>query len=221
MSVVVVEFELEKDIEIAANDVRNKVSTLSFGSEIQSPMIEKFNVGGALTISLFVSPRTKIENTQELLELNVHTGLNQTSFAENKGVDKVNLVGYLEREIKVLPFPNALNKYNLTFTDIVRAINAQNIEIDGGRLISKEKEWKLITKADASNVQDLGNLLIGEGIKLSDIALIVDSVKEQRSFSHLITKETSGSGISLEVQKITGANEIEIADSIKEILPFL
>lgn len=221
-SLVVVEFELEKDVEVAANDVRDKVSTISFGSEIQSPIIEKFNVGGAPIISLFVSPKTEIQNTQDLLDLNTHTDLNIKPLLQRiKGVGKVNLVGYLEREIKIRPFPSALNKYDLTFTDIANAIRAQNVEIDGGRIINATQEWKLITKADANNVQDLGNLLIGKGIKLSDIALIVDSTKEQRSFSNLRTKEKSGSGILLEVQKITGANEIEIADSIKELLPYL
>lgn len=222
VSVVIVEFELEKDIEVAANDVRDKVSTVSFGSEIKHPIIEKFNVGGTPIISLFVSPKAKIQDTQSLLELNTHTDLNIKPLLQRiKGVGKVNLVGYLEREIKIRPYPSALNKYDLSFSDIARAIRAQNIEIDGGRLISEKREWKILTKADASSVQDLGNLLIGEGIKLSDIALIVDSTKEQRSFSNLATKETSGSGILLEVQKITGANEIEIADSIKEILPYL
>ncbi|TLD82657.1 efflux RND transporter permease subunit [Helicobacter sp. MIT 11-5569] len=227
VSVVVVEFELEKDVEVAANDVRDKVSTISFGSEIQSPIIEKVNVGGAPIISLFVSQKEipnaqNPQDMQSLLELNLHTDLNIKPLLQRiKGVGKVNLVGYLEREIKIRPYPSALNKYNLTFSDIARAINAQNIEIDGGRLISEKKEWKILTKADASSVQDLGDILVGEGVRLSDIALIVDSTKEARSFSNLATKDISGSGILLEVQKITGANEIEIADSVREILPYL
>ncbi|TLD89282.1 efflux RND transporter permease subunit [Helicobacter sp. MIT 05-5294] len=224
VSVVVVEFELEKDVEVAANDVRDKVSTISFGSEVKSPRIEKLNVGGAPIISLFVSPKVALDeqDSQSLLVLHLHTDLNLKPLLQRiKGVGKVNLVGYLEREIKIRPFPSALNKYNFTFSDIARAIHAQNIEIDGGRLIDEKKEWKILTKADASSVQDLGNILVGDGVKLSDIALIVDSTKEARSFSNLVTEEISGSGILLEVQKITGANEIEIADSIKEILPYL
>ncbi|MBX7490413.1 efflux RND transporter permease subunit [Helicobacter turcicus] len=222
VSIVVVEFELEKDINVAANDVRDKVSTLSFGSEVKSPIIEKFDVGGAPIISLFITSKTPIQNTKELLDLNLHVDLNIKPLIQRiKGVGKVNLVGYLEREIKISPNPSALNKYNLSFSDIARAINAQNIEIDGGRLISKEKEWKILTKADAISVQDLGNIIIAQGIKLSDIALILDSTKEQRSFSNLATPQGSNSGILLEVQKITGANEIEIANSIKAVLPEL
>lgn len=83
------------------------------------------------------------KNTQELLELNLHTDLNVKPLIQRiKGVGKVNLVGYLEREIKISPNPSALNKYNLSFSDIARAINAQNIEIDGGRLINEKESGK-------------------------------------------------------------------------------
>lgn len=222
VSIVVVEFELEKDINIAANDVRDKISTISFGSEVKSPIVEKFDVGGAPIVSLFITPKKPIKNTQELLDLNLHTDLNVKPLIQRiKGVGKVNLVGYLEREIKISPNPSALNKYNLSFSDIARAINAQNIEIDGGRLIDEKREWKILTKADATSVQDLGNILIAQGIKLSDIAVILDSTKEQRSSSNLATSQGSHSGILLEVQKITGANEIEIANSLKALLPEL
>ena len=111
VSVVVAEFELEKSIEIAANDVRDKVSTISFGSEVKSPIIEKFDVGGTPIISLFVSSKTPISSTKELLELNTHTDLNIKPLLQRiAGVGKVNLVGFLEREIRILPNPTMLSK---------------------------------------------------------------------------------------------------------------
>ncbi len=225
VSIVIAEFELEKDVNIAANDVRDKVSTISFGSEVKSPIIDKFNVGGAPIISLFVAPKTPLKTQKDILALHLHTDLNIKPLLQRiKGVGKVNLVGYLEREIKIIPDPSALNKYNLSFTDIAKALNAQNIEIDGGRLISETKEWKLLTKADATSVEELGTILVANGIPLKEIARIEDSTKEQRSFSNLSfnkSTENSVGGILLEVQKITGANDIEIANAIKKLLPTL
>ena len=222
VSVVVAEFELEKPIEIAANDVRDKVSTISFGSEVKSPIIEKFDVGGTPIISLFVSSKTPISSTKELLELNTHTDLNIKPLLQRiAGVGKVNLVGFLEREIRILPNPTMLNKYNLSYLDVAQAIKAQNIEIDGGRIIDSKQEWTILTKADAENIQELGDLLIAKGIKLSDIAVIEDTMQEQRSFSYLHSKDIQSGGILLEIQKITGANEIEITKAIKEIMPYL
>lgn len=222
VSVVVAEFELEKPLEIAANDVRDKVLSVSFGSEVKSPVVEKFNVGGAPIISLFVSPKTPITNEKELLELNTHTNWNIKPLLQRiKGVGKVNLVGFLEREIKIIPNPTLLNQYNLTYLDLTRAIGAQNVEIDGGRIIAKDKEWKILTQADSNNLKELGDILVGDNIKLSDIARIEDSTEEQRSFANLLSKDIQGSGILLEIQKISGANEIEITDAIREILPSL
>lgn len=222
VSVVAAEFELEKPIEIAANDVRDKVSGVSFGSEVKSPIVEKVNIGGAPIISLFIAPKESLKNTQETLAFHTYVNGNIKPLLQRiKGVGKVNLVGFLEREIKIYPNLDALNKYNLSFNDIAYAISTQNIEIDGGRLIDKQREWRLVTKADAQNIQGLGDIIVANNIKLSDIARVEDSTQEARSFSSLGLKGDTYPGILLEIQKITGANEIEIAKAVQELLPIL
>lgn len=222
VSIVVAEFELTKEIEIAANDVRDKISRLSLDNDIDSPIVEKYNVGGAPVISLFISPKHKITNTKELLALNTYADLNIKPLLQRiKGVGSVNMVGFLEREIKIKPNNNALSKYNLTYTDIAQAINAQNIQLDGGKIISKDKEWKILSKSDKDKVEELANIVVANGIKLGDIAVILDSTKERRSFSNLANSEIQSEGILLELQKISGANEIEIKKGLLEILPFL
>lgn len=222
VSIVVAEFELSKPIEVAANDVRDKVSTVSFGSEVKSPIIEKFNVGGAPVISLFVTPKNKNLTQKELLALNTHTDSNIKPLLQRiKGVGKVNMVGYLDREVKILPNPSLLNKYNLSYMDLAKAINAQNIEIDGGRIIAQNNEWKILTKADATSIKELENIILTNDIKLGDIAKIQDSLQEQRTASNVESQSAKGAGILLEVQKITGANEIDIAKEVRKIFPFL
>ncbi|WP_104722351.1 efflux RND transporter permease subunit [Helicobacter mesocricetorum] len=221
VSIVVAEFELEKPIEVAANDVRDKVFGLSFGSEVKSPIVEKVNIGSPI-ISLFISPKESLRNMQETLAFHNHININIKPLLQRiKGVGKVNLVGFLEREIRIYPDLGALNKYNLSFGDIARGVSAQNIEIDGGRLVDKQREWRLLTKADAQSVEELGDIVIANNIKLRDIARITDFTQEARSFSSLGIKGGSYPGILLEIQKITGANEIEIAKAVQELLPFL
>ncbi|CAM2811856.1 efflux RND transporter permease subunit [Helicobacter burdigaliensis] len=227
VSVVVAEFELEKPIEVAANDVRDKVSSVSFGSEVKSPIVEKLNIGGTTpVISLFISPKKLPKNNAELLALHTHTDLNIKPLLQRiKGVGRVNLVGFLEREIHIKPSPSSLNKYNLTFSDVANAINSQNVEIDGGKIISSAKEWKILTKADANSIKELEEILVGDRIRLGDIALIKETFKEPRSFSSLKIKDSKGEenslGVLLEIEKITGANEIEITKAIKELMPSL
>ncbi len=222
VSVVAAEFELEKPIEIAANDVRDKVSGVSFGSEVKSPIVEKVNIGGAPIISLFITPKESFANTQETLAFHTYVNGNIKPLLQRiKGVGKVNLVGFLEREIRIYPNLGALNKYNLSFNDIAYAVSTQNIEIDGGRLVDKQREWRLVTKADAQNIQGLEDIIVANNIKLGDIARVEDSTQEARSFSSLGLKSDTYEGILLEIQKITGANEIEIAKAVQELLPIL
>lgn len=224
VSIVVAEFELEKPIEEATNDIRDKVSTVSFTSDVHSPIIEKFDVGGAPVISLFMSlPEDKAQSDKALLEMNIHANLVLKPILQKiKGVGRVNLVGYLERKIFILPDPTLLNKYGLSYTDIARSVQAQNVEVDGGRIIAKTKEFNLLTDASAQNLQDLGDILVGNGVRLSDIAKITDGLEEPRTFSSIGIGEKfeqiegkGSKGILFEIQKISGANEIEIANAVK------
>lgn len=277
VSIVVAEFELEVPIERAINDVRDKISGINLGKGIESPIIDKFNIAGAPVLSLFVAPKSSsynaeksnldsidIESSQieKLQELNSFVDLNLKPILERKnGVGRVNLVGYLNRQIEILIRPDELARYNLSYNDVAKSLAAQNIELDGGRLQNNTQEWKILTKAAPSEIFELGEILIssayGSTIKLSDIALIKDSLADARSSANILVRDdlanftdlakislsakmpnksdldsmksksqntqkipaqSTQSGILLEIQKISGANDIEIANEIKAAL---
>ncbi|MDE6978141.1 MAG: efflux RND transporter permease subunit, partial [Helicobacter sp.] len=226
VSVVIVEFELEKNIEEATNDVRDKVSTVSFPSDVHSPIIEKFDVGGAPVISLFLSlPK---ESGQTFLQLHSHANdIIKPMLQRLKGVGRVNLVGYLQRQIFILPDPTLLNKYGLSYTDIANNVRMQNVEIDGGRIVRTENEVDLLTDSSVHSLSDLQSIMVGNGVALGELATIEDGLQEARSFSALglsatsLMKGVAGSGILFEIQKLSGANDIEIADLVRALYPEL
>lgn len=226
VSVVIVEFELEKDIEEATNDVRDKVSTVSFPSDVHSPIIEKFDVGGAPVISLFLS--LPEESKQTFLQLHSHANdVIKPMLQRLKGVGRVNLVGYLQRQIFILPDPTLLNKYGLSYTDIANSVRVQNVEIDGGRIVRTENEVDLLTDSSVHSLSDLQSIMVGNGVALGELATIKDGLQEARSFSALglsatsLMKGVAGSGILFEIQKLSGANDIEIADLVRALYPEL
>ncbi|MBD5167429.1 MAG: efflux RND transporter permease subunit [Helicobacter sp.] len=226
VSVVVVEFELEKDIEEATNDVRDKVSTASFPSDVHSPIIEKFDVGGAPVISLFLS--LPEESAHDFLQLHSHANdVIKPMLQRLRGVGRVNLVGYLQRQVFILPDPMLLNKYGLSYTDIANSVRVQNVEIDGGRIVRSENEIDLLTDSSVHSLADLQSIMVGNGVALGELATIEDGLQEARSFSALGVSATSamkgvaGSGILFEIQKLSGANDIEIADSVRALYPEL
>lgn len=213
LSYVTAQFVLSKDIEVAVNDVRDKLSALNLGSEVDKPIIQKFDVGAAPVLSIFLSSTTK-----ESTELMKHADqVIKPLLQRIQGVGKVNLVGYKERVVQILPDPFEMNRLGLDYRDIAAKIGAENLKIDGGRLIASKHEWKITTDADATLIEELGNIQILPGILLKEIAKVQDGLQEARSFASF----GESPGVILEIQKISGSNEIAIAQGIKERLPYL
>ncbi|RDU69508.1 acriflavin resistance protein [Helicobacter cholecystus] len=210
-SIVVVKFKLEKSIDEAINDVRDKVSSIQFDSGVDSPTIDKADTSSSPVITLFVSS-DQVPQTELMKHVNdrIKPILQRVS-----GVGLVDLKGYREREIKILPNPTLVNKYRLTYKDISDALRNGNVEIDGGKIVDKTNEWSIITDANSQNVEDIGNVRVADGVKLKDIAEIKDGLSEDTTFATY----NKTPGVILDVQKIAGKNDIQIADGVKALIP--
>ncbi len=209
ISMVAVMFELEKPIEIAVNDVRDKVNAIVLDSEIDKPSVQKLDTGSTPVVSLFLSSNKPDTELMKHANNVVAPILQRIS-----GVGNVQLSGYRERQIKIFPDPTLMNKYNMTYTDLSGIIGRENREIDGGRVLSPTKEYYIITDSNSISVEEIGDITIRDGLKLRDIAIIEDGLAEEKSYATYMGKK----GVILQVQKITGANEIHIADGIKEAI---
>ena len=133
------------------------------------------------------------------------------------GVGGVNIIGYRDREIKIDPDINALNKYGITILELNSAISKENVKIDGGKLITTTNEYILKTKADALTVKALKNIRIKDSIRLQDIARVEDGLSDAKSYASY----NGVKGVMIEVQKISGTNTIDIVNSVKKALPSL
>lgn len=213
VSVVTVKFFLERDINEATNDVRDKVSAVKLPKDAESPLVSKLDIGGAPIINIFLTANNN--NIQELM-----------LFADEKvkpilekinGVGAINILGYKDREIKIFPDPKLLNKFGITISELNAIVARENVKIDGGKLISDKKEYILKTEADALTVLELKNIKIKNNIKLQDIALVTDSLSDAKTYASYNGKE----GVMLEVQKISGTNTIDIIKKVKKTLPVL
>lgn len=211
MSVVVVQFELEKPLDVAVNDVRDKVGSVRLDSGVETPTINKFDSSSAPIISLFLT-----SNKVSQAELMRHAKDNIKPLLQKiSGVGGVEMRGLREREIRIYASPSLLNKYGITYADIANKIGLENLEVDGGRLIGTLTEWSVTTDAQSVALQDVGDIRVAEGVRLRDIATIEDGIEEDRTFAAL----DKTPGVIFEVQKISGANDIAIADAVMKMLP--
>ncbi|MEA1891510.1 MAG: efflux RND transporter permease subunit [Campylobacterota bacterium] len=213
VSVVAVKFFLQRDINEAANDIRDKVSAVILPTDSKTPLISKLDIGGAPVINIFVTAKNDtIKNLMIFTDEKVKPKIQKIN-----GVGAVNIIGYKDREIKIYPNPRLLNKFNITINELNTIIARENVKIDGGKLITKTEEFILKTKADALTIDELKNIKIRDDIKLKDIARVEDSLSDAKSYASLNGEE----GVMLEVQKISGTNTIDIVEKVKAAVPSL
>ncbi len=211
VSIVVIEFELEKPNEEALNDVMNKISSVRFDdSNIKKPSINKFDTDSQAIISLFVSSsRVPATTLNDYAKNTIKPMLQKIN-----GVGGVQLNGFRERQIRIYADPTLMNKYNLTYADLFSTLKAENVEIDGGRIVNSQRELSILINANSYSVADVEKIQVGNHVRLGDIAKIEIGLEEDNTFASFKDKP----GVILEIQKIAGANEIEIVDRVYEAL---
>ena len=212
-SVVIAQFELSKPVEEAANDVRDKVSTVDLPKEANKPIIEKFSSSSAPIITLFLS--TKLDNLDKLM---LHANeVVKPVLQSIEGVGKVEIAGFRDKVLKIYPDTTLLSKYNLDLNDLSSKIDEENIKKDGGRVVQEKEELNISIDSDAINVEQLENIKIKDGVRLKDVATVQETIKDERTFANYNEQK----GVLLQVKKISGANEVNIAKSVREKIPYI
>lgn len=214
VSLVIAQFLLDKPKEEAMSDIRDKVSSIRFDdTNIQNPVVQKFDSGSSPIISIFVSTdKVPITDLMKTADEVIKPALERVS-----GVAGTNIVGYRNRTIRIYPNISLMNKYNITYSQLANIIAAENIEIDGGKIQDDKQEWIVTTNANAKKVDDLKQIRISNNLKLGDIATIDDYINEDTTYASVNGKM----GVIFEVQKIAGKNDVQIAQDVRNVLPRL
>ena len=206
-------FILEKDINIASDEVRDKVSRIL--SELppgtDSPIIEKFDPDSSPILSMVVSGKRSAREVTEIADKKIKRQLEAV-----KNVGAVTLVGDRRREIQVVIDPDRLLAYGLSIAQVREAIRKQNVEVPGGRITWETTEQGLRTMGRIENVRDFEGLIVadrkGAPVRLKDIGSVLDTEEEPRSISRLDGKNA----VSVLIRKQSGTNTVEVIDKIKE-----
>jgi hydrophobic/amphiphilic exporter-1 (mainly G- bacteria), HAE1 family len=211
ISIVSLIFDMEVDINEATNEVRDKISSAVLPFDVEKPLVSKFDIGGAAVLSLFVASDTVDAKTlMKTIDTQVKPKIQRI-----RGIGGINIIGYRDRQIRIYPEPFALNKYNLTPTELKQLIQANNIKQSGGKLIDTSSELMVSFEGNMKSIDGIKNMQILPGVLLKDIAKVEDSLADENSLSSL----NGVPGVILQIQKISGENTIDIIQSIKDELP--
>ncbi len=211
-SQIVAEFELSKDVDVAANEVRDKVNLAKteLPSDIDEPLVDKFDLGSMPVMWVSVSSTGNYRTLAEFAEKFVKERLQSVM-----GVGNIEVSGLREREIRVWLDPDRMQARNLTAQDIMAAIQLKHIELPGGRIETDAQEYTIKVQGEFDSVDAFSNLVItehdGAVTYLKDVARIDDSSEDLRSIAKYNGKPTIGLGI----RKQSGANSIAVARSIR------
>jgi hydrophobic/amphiphilic exporter-1 (mainly G- bacteria), HAE1 family len=211
VSLVVIRFDLGVAVDVAAQDVRDKVqATLSkLPKEIETPVVQKLDLGAMPIVQLALSGPVPIEELTRLAEDELKPGLQRLP-----GVGAIDVIGGRKREIAVVVDPVRLRSYGLAASDLSQAIASQSIAIPGGRTLEPGRERVVKLETEARSVDELRALVIaspgGKPVRVRDVASVVDGPAEARSSAAL----NGRAAVGLVVRKQSGANTVAVAEQI-------
>jgi HAE1 family hydrophobic/amphiphilic exporter-1 len=215
VSQVTIQFVLEKDADVAAQEVRDKVNTVlrDLPGDADPPIILKFDPDSIPVLAIALSAPAPIRDVTEFADKKLRRRLESLS-----GVGQVTIAGGRPRQINVVVDTEKLSSLGLTTAQVVGALQSQNVQIPGGKVEQGLRDMTLRTYGRIATPQEFANITImsrsGYSVKVSDVAHIEDSVAEPESVASVDGKPA----VVLSVRKQSGTNTVEVVERLKERL---
>src|SRR5438874_5354845 len=215
ISQVIIAFLLEKDTDVAAQEVRDKVNGVlpRLPKTIQQPRVDKMDPDAAPVLSLALTAKQPVRDITEYADKVLRRQLESVN-----GVGQVIVLGGRQRQINIWLDADRLRAYNLTVTDVSRALQAQNIEIPGGRVDQGPESLTLRTRGRVQSVAEFNDIVVrqknGHPVRIVDVAHVDDTEAEPETVANVNGTST----VLLQVRRQSGTNTVEVVRAVKERL---
>ncbi|WP_437599074.1 efflux RND transporter permease subunit [Sorangium sp. So ce590] len=215
VSQVVVGFELEKDADVAAQEVRDKINAVlpSLPRGVDPPIVSRIDLGAAPVLLVSVESDRPIRELSEIADKQVRRQIEGIS-----GVGQVNLIGAQNRQINVWLDPIALRAQGITAAEVQRAIAAQNLMTPGGSVETGPEDLTLRVMGRVDSPEALGRIVLreqdGHAVRLADVARVEDGRAEEKTWAQLDRRRT----VLLSIVKQSGQNTVTVVDTVRERL---
>jgi HAE1 family hydrophobic/amphiphilic exporter-1 len=217
-SFIIVTFELDRDIDAATQDVRDRVASVvrDLPRGIDPPMVTRSDNDISEVMTIGLAGDRSIRELTELADKIVKTQLERSA-----GVGEVEILGGLERAINIWIDADRLAAYQIPVTQIRDAIVRQNANIPGGNVTTELRELTLRTMGRIQDPKLFNEIVVGtvdgSPIRVRDVGWAEDGTKEQRSIARL----NGVPSVTLEVRRQSGANTVTVIEGIKARLPLV
>ncbi|MDO8629016.1 MAG: efflux RND transporter permease subunit, partial [Phycisphaerales bacterium] len=216
VSQVIVEFDLAREENEAAQDIRTKIEAIrrDLPADIEPPVVQKLDPAAEPIMSLALSSATQpLVQLTALADETVRRRLESVN-----GVGEVRIAGGLEREVRVFLLPARMQALGITVPAVLGAIQSQNLEVPAGRIERGGSETLVRVTARIQDPREFNDIIItnrgGQPIRLRDVARVEEGTEEERSLA-LVNGQRA---VSLDILKVSGANTVAAAEGVKEAL---
>jgi HAE1 family hydrophobic/amphiphilic exporter-1 len=215
VSIIAIEFDLDRDVDTAAQDVRDKVSSTRrlLPTDLQEPVIEKLDPDAAPIIAVALAGNRPVREITDYAKNVVKDRLERVS-----GVGSVEIVGGREREIRVWLSADRLAAYGVAVDDVTRALQAENLEIPGGRIEMPATELVVRTRGRIQRPSDFADIIVAQrasgAVYVRDLGTVEDGMMDERSVSRL----NGDRAVSLLIRRQSGTNAVAVAAAVKAAL---
>ncbi|HET6955465.1 MAG TPA: efflux RND transporter permease subunit [Vicinamibacterales bacterium] len=213
ISQVIISFLLDKDTDTAAQEVRDKVNSVLplLPKTIQQPRVEKMDPDAAPVLSIALSAKSQpVKDITEYADKVLRRRIESVN-----GVGQVVILGGRQRQINVWLDADRLRSYNLTVTDVSRALQAQNIEIPGGRVDQGPQSVTLRTRGRVQTVAEFNDIVVrernGHPVRIADVA----SVEDGEADPDTVANVNGASTVLLQVRRQSGTNTVEVVKEVR------
>jgi HAE1 family hydrophobic/amphiphilic exporter-1 len=215
VSQVFVVFKLEKSVDVAAQEVRDKVNQVlaDLPQDIDQPVVDKVDPDAAPVLYAALSADRSIRDISEFADKTLRREIESIS-----GVGKVTLVGSRLRQVNLWLDPARLRAYSLTAAEVTRAIANQNLMLPGGNLAQGARELTVRMKGRVNSVQEFDGIVVatrsGAQITLAQVGRAEDGTEEAETAGNVDGK----SAVILAVQRQSGTNTVAVVDEVSKRL---
>src|SRR4051795_4198868 len=209
---ITLKFVLERDINDAAQDVREKVAQAvrDLPPEVQPPVITKVDPDADPVVSFALSGSLPLQALTEIADKQIRRAIETVD-----GVGEVTISGGQAREIHVVLDVGKLNAHGLTVDRVRDAIVAENVEIPGGYIPQGDAELTLRTLGRLESTEQFSNIVVASAgptpIRLRDVATVEDTTQEARTAAFFDGQRT----LAMDVRRQSGQNPGEVVEAVR------
>ncbi|HIG00526.1 MAG TPA: efflux RND transporter permease subunit [Myxococcales bacterium] len=210
-SMIQVEFELGTDLDVAAQEVRDKVAQARFElpAEVEPPMVNTFNPNDQPVLWIPLKTNKSSVATMEVVKRQINP-----RFETIQGVAGVAIFGGLERNIRIWLDGDALRARRLSAIDVFQAFKREHVELPAGKVEGNRVEYAVTTDAEFESIQSLERMVVsqvdGAPVLLRDVARVEDGAEDEK----VVARYNGALTVGLGIRKQSGGNTVGIVDEV-------